>query len=40
MLLEAGADPGLADRDGVSPLAHAEAPSFDAIATLIRAHGG
>ena len=40
MLLEAGADPGLADRDGVSALAHAEARGFDAIATLIRAHGG
>ncbi len=39
MLLEAGADPGLADRDGVSPLAHAEARSFDAIAALIRVHG-
>ena len=40
MLLEAGADPDLADRDGVTPLAHAEARGFDAIAVLIRAHGG
>ncbi len=40
MLMEAGADPGLADRDGVTPLAHAEARGFDAIAALILAHGG
>jgi ankyrin repeat protein len=40
MLLEAGADPGLADRDGVTPLTHAEARGFDAIAAIIRAHGG
>lgn len=40
MLLKAGADPALADRDGVTPLAHAEARGFDAIAALIRAHGG
>jgi len=40
MLLEAGANPALADRDGVTPLAHAEARGFDAIAALIRAHGG
>ena len=36
MLLEAGADPGLADREGVTPLAHAEARGFDSIAALIR----
>jgi hypothetical protein len=29
-----------ADRDGVTPLAHAEARGLDAIAALIRAHGG
>jgi ankyrin repeat protein len=40
LLLEAGADPDLADRDGVTPLAHAEARGFDAIAALIRARGG
>jgi ankyrin repeat protein len=40
MLLDAGANPGLADRDGVTALAHAEARGFDAIVTLIRAHGG
>ncbi len=40
MLMEAGADPGLADRDGVTPLAHAEARGFDAIAALIRVYGG
>ncbi len=40
MLLKAGADPALADRDGVTPLAHAEARGFDAIAAVIRAHGG
>ena len=28
------------DREGVTPLAHAEARGFDAIAALIRAHGG
>ena len=40
MLLDAGANPGLADRDGVTALAHAEARGFDAIAALIRARGG
>jgi len=30
----------VADRDGVTPLAHAEARGFDTIAALIRAHGG
>lgn len=39
MLLEAGADPGLADRDGVTPLAHARVRGYDAIAALLRAHG-
>jgi hypothetical protein len=40
MLLAAGAEPDLADRDGVTPLAHAEARGFEAIAALIRARGG
>ena len=40
MLLEAGADPGLADGEGVTPLAHAEARGYAAIAALLRAHGG
>jgi ankyrin repeat protein len=40
MLLDAGANPGLADRDGVTPLAHAEVRGFDAIAAVILAHGG
>jgi ankyrin repeat protein len=40
MLLDAGANPGLADRDGVTPLTHAEARGFDAIAAVILAHGG
>jgi len=29
-----------ADRDGVTALTHAEARGFDAIAAIIRAHGG
>lgn len=40
MLLGGGADPGLADRDGVTPLAHATTRDHDAIATQLRAHGG
>jgi ankyrin repeat protein len=40
MLLEAGAAPRLADRDGVTPLAHAEARGQAAVAALLRAHGG
>jgi len=40
MLLEAGADPRLADRDGTTPLAHAEERGYAGIAALIRAHGG
>jgi ankyrin repeat protein len=39
LLLEAGADPGLADLDGVTPLAHARARGYDVIAGLLRAHG-
>jgi len=40
MLLEAGAAPRLADRDGVTPLAHAEARGQIETAALLRAHGG
>jgi ankyrin repeat protein len=39
LLLEAGADPALADRDGVTPLTHAEARGYEPIAALLRAHG-
>ncbi|HUS53706.1 MAG TPA: ankyrin repeat domain-containing protein [Thermohalobaculum sp.] len=39
MLLEAGADPNLADHDGVTPLAHARTRGYDAIAALLRARG-
>ena len=35
MLLEAGADPDLADGDGVTPLAHARSRGYDAIAALL-----
>lgn len=36
LLLAAGATPGLADRDGVTPLAHAERRGFAEIAALLR----
>lgn len=36
LLLAAGATPDLADRDGVTPLAHAERRGFDGIARLLR----
>lgn len=39
-LLDAGADPALADADGVTPLEHAEQRGHDEIADLIRAAGG
>lgn len=35
-LVEAGADPNIADREGVSPLAHAEARGYARIARSIR----
>ena len=35
-LVEAGADRSIGDRDGVTPLAHAEARGFKEIAELIR----
>ncbi|QEU93522.1 ankyrin repeat domain-containing protein [Streptomyces kanamyceticus] len=37
LLLAAGATPGLADRDGATPLAHAERRGFAEIAGLLRA---
>lgn len=36
LLLAAGATPGLADRDGVTPLAHAERRGFAELADLLR----
>lgn len=39
LLLDAGADPNLADNDGVTPLAHARSRSFDAIAEALVAAG-
>jgi len=39
LLLENGADPDLADRDGVSPLAHARAKGQEEIAALLDAAG-
>jgi uncharacterized protein len=39
-LLDAGADPRLADADGVSPLEHAEQRGHDEIAAMLRAAGG
>lgn len=40
LLLAAGADPNLADKDGVSPLQHARERRYDAIAALIKDAGG
>jgi ankyrin repeat protein len=40
MVLSAGADPNLADREGVTPLAHAVARGQTEIAAIIRAAGG
>ncbi|MET8469317.1 ankyrin repeat domain-containing protein [Streptomyces sp. NPDC006422] len=39
LLLDAGADPTLADRDGVTPLDHAERRGYTEIAKLLRAAG-
>ena len=39
-LLKAGADPGIADRDGVTPLQHAKARRFDEIAVIIERYPG
>jgi hypothetical protein len=40
LILEAGADPNLADREGVTPLAHARANGQSEVARLIEAAGG
>lgn len=40
LLLEAGADPHLADGNGVTPLAHAERRGYEAIARLLRTAAG
>lgn len=40
LVLAAGANPNLADKDGVSPLSHAIARGQTAIAAMIRAAGG
>lgn len=39
LLLEAGASPGIADRDGVTPLAHARRRGYAEMARLIEARG-
>ena len=39
-LIRGGADVNLADRDGVTPLSHAERLGYDAIARVLRAAGG
>ena len=40
LLLDAGADPNIADRDGITPLKHARDRRYDAIAALIKDAGG
>jgi len=40
LLLDRRANPNVADRDGVTPLAHAKRRGFDRIATLIEGAGG
>ncbi|GLQ12205.1 hypothetical protein GCM10007913_41380 [Devosia yakushimensis] len=40
LLLDAGADPNLADGDGVSPLAHARSRGFDEMVQMLEAAGG
>jgi ankyrin repeat protein len=39
-LLEAGADPNIADNDGVSALTHAKSRNFTEMVTLLETHGG
>ncbi len=39
LLLQAGADPAIADRDGVTPLGHAKRRGFAAMAQLLEARG-
>ena len=38
ILLDAGADPRIADADGVTPLQHAQQRGYDEIADLLRQH--
>lgn len=40
LVLSAGADPNIADKDGTSPLAHARGKGQSAVARLIEAAGG
>jgi ankyrin repeat protein len=40
LVLEAGADPNIRDKDGVSPLQHARKRGFKEIAKLLEAKGG
>jgi ankyrin repeat protein len=40
LVLDAGANPNIADRDGVTPLAHAKRTGQTAVARLIEAAGG
>ncbi len=40
IVLRAGADPNIADKDGVTPLAHARRRGFPELARLIAAYGG
>jgi uncharacterized protein len=40
LLLAAGADPNIADREGVTPLKHARDRRYDAMAALIKDAGG
>jgi uncharacterized protein len=40
LLLAAGADPSIADKDGVTPLQHARDRRYDAIGALIKDAGG
>lgn len=40
LLLAAGADPNIADRDGVTPLKHARDRRYDVMAALIKDAGG
>ncbi|MFG1905578.1 ankyrin repeat domain-containing protein [Kribbella sp. NPDC048928] len=39
ILVDAGADPGLADKDGVTPLQHAQSSGYDEIAKILRTAG-
>jgi hypothetical protein len=39
-LIEAGADPSIKDREGVSPLAHAKARGYTKIADIISSAEG